>query len=215
MDKLPYGFRFRDSRRPAPLAAFAVGPRQLFSRAARCGPGFRIVGFSRQFRGEALPRVGFSRYAELGGIVAARKTRSDIPNQATSRRPKTRNAGANTARFRAAFDDSMTLRRERHRMPEEDPCGERRHWPLPTLELATFTHWQHLGAPSSTRAPPRRWWRRGESNSRPKPSHCSVYVRVPPLSLAHRTADGRAIRCASGHEKSRRSSRPPGVQPAC
>ncbi|MBR4612486.1 MAG: hypothetical protein IKO40_07175 [Kiritimatiellae bacterium] len=44
--------------------------------AAPLGAGFsgcRGFGVSRQCRGEALPRVGFSRNPELGGSAAARK----------------------------------------------------------------------------------------------------------------------------------------------
>ena len=39
----------------------------------RWSPDFRGFGFSRQCRGEALPRGGFSRNPELGGSAAARK----------------------------------------------------------------------------------------------------------------------------------------------
>ena len=40
--------------------------------AAPLVPEFRIVGVSRQCRGEALPRVGFSRNPERGGSAAGR-----------------------------------------------------------------------------------------------------------------------------------------------
>ena len=43
------------------------------------------------------------------------------------------------------------------------------------------------------------WWRRGESNPRPKRSNHSIYARVPCFILAHPTAHRQAIVCASGH----------------
>ena len=45
----------------------------------------------------------------------------------------------------------------------------------------------------------RRWWRRWESNPRPKRSHRGVYVRILRLSLAQEAARRRATPCASGH----------------
>lgn len=45
----------------------------------------------------------------------------------------------------------------------------------------------------------RRWWRRWESNPRPKRSHRGVYVRILRLGLAQEAARRRATSCASGH----------------
>jgi len=42
-----------------------------------------------------------------------------------------------------------------------------------------------------------KWWRRGESNSRPKTLRACFYVRIPPLVLARRRNRGRARRSAS------------------
>ena len=45
----------------------------------------------------------------------------------------------------------------------------------------------------------RQWWRRWESNPRPKRSHRGVYVRILRLGLAQEAARRRATSCASGH----------------
>ena len=46
---------------------------------------------------------------------------------------------------------------------------------------------------------PASWWRRGESNPRPKQSHYSIYVCILPLSLVATTAGGQ------GHRGNQRS----------
>ena len=44
------------------------------------------------------------------------------------------------------------------------------------------------------------WWRRGDSNPRPRKLHVSVYVRIPLINLARNTANGQAMPQTSVHE---------------
>jgi hypothetical protein len=53
----------------------------------------------------------------------------------------------------------------------------------------------------------RKWWRRWESNPRPKWSHFSFYACVLPFILVQLTADRRAIRETSVHELFRLGAR--------
>jgi len=55
-----------------------------------------------------------------------------------------------------------------------------------------------------------KWWRRGESNPRPKRSDPSLYARVPSLSLVMRHVGGQAHHTTSGHVLTSWTTRPPG-----
>ena len=69
----------------------------------------------------AVSRADEGRIARGGALAQARK--SNLPG---GPRRALSLAGGPRELWRAAFDDSITLRRKRHRMPEEDSCSERR-----------------------------------------------------------------------------------------
>jgi hypothetical protein len=60
---------------------------------------------------------------------------------------------------------------------------------------------------SSSAAPSEGWWRRGESNSRPKWSHRSFYVCIRSFNLVTAAADRQATSATSVHVKFRSKAR--------
>ncbi len=77
-----------------------------------------------------------------------------------------------------------------------------RRKPVPILNVQFPGPWHIL----ARRAKNQNWWRRGESNPRPRKRHCSFYMLVPSSVLAASTANGQAIDPASSHAQRRPAS---------
>ena len=82
--------------------------------------GCRVFGFSRQFRGEALPRVGFSRNPQRGGKGRRTETeaKSRIRRRAAGRKPEMPREGARRAARSEVPGRSPVSERLSLRVPE-------------------------------------------------------------------------------------------------